>query len=148
MLFALGTAFSSADFLKSLIARTSSTASTGSGQAAGRSFDGADASSSPEPAATGFRLPGKGISPDTMKALLAAQGQSSGSDATAASRFAASANDFESEKSDNMPSGGINVVSGDGTTTTTTITLTMLHLEPTPLDMSVLTHLTGKDVAA
>ncbi len=149
MLFALGAAFSSADFLKSLTARASSTASTGSGQAAGHSFAAADTFSSPDSAAPGFRysLPGHGLSPDTMNALLAAQGQSSGSDATASSRFAASANDSESGKSDDVPSGSIGVSWSDGkTTTSTTITPIILNVWPTPLDVSVLTHLTGEEV--
>ena len=81
-----------------------------------------------------------------MKALLAAQGQSSGSGATASSRFA-SANDVESGKSDDLPSGSIGVTSNDGTTTTsTTITPNILNVWPTPLDVPVLTHLTGEEV--
>ena len=82
-----------------------------------------------------------------MKALLVAQGQSSGADATASSRFAASANDSESGKSDDVPSGSIGVSWSDGkTTTSTTITPTILNAWPTPLDVSVLTHLTGQEV--
>jgi hypothetical protein len=82
-----------------------------------------------------------------MKALLAAQGQSSGSDAAASNRFAASADDSESGKRDDVPSGSIGVSWSDGkTTTSTTIKLNILNASPTPLDMPVLTHLTGEEV--
>ena len=82
-----------------------------------------------------------------MNALLAAQGQSSGSGATASSRFAASANDVESGKSDDVRTGSMGVTWSDGTSTTsTTITPIILNVWPTPLDVSVLTHLTGQEV--
>jgi hypothetical protein len=85
-----------------------------------------------------------------MKALLAAQAQSSGSDAAASDDPAAPADDSDPVKHDGVPSGSIGVNWTDGTTWTSSIVkLTNLDTEHmTQLDMSVLTHLTGNETSS
>lgn len=88
MLFALGAVSSAIDAFQSLTSSSkSSPATTGFSQASTASFDVTSTAtdSSGTSSGTAGTMPGNGISPATMSALLAAQGQSSGTTATSMS---------------------------------------------------------------
>lgn len=88
MLFALGAVSSAIDAFQSLTSSSkSSPAKTGFSDASAASFDVASTSTASSGTASGSAggMPGNGISPATMSALLAVQGQSSGATATSMS---------------------------------------------------------------
>jgi len=86
MLFALGAVSSAIEAFQSLASSASSKVKTGGGQPAPASFDPVSSATSPTgPATSSGCGSGACISPATMSALLAAQGQSSGAPSASAS---------------------------------------------------------------